>query len=82
MIKGSLMRYRTIEVRDVRPAPDHPAGTRYAEGTVECLDANPASTGPNRIPVARYNGPLISVAGGDWQPLGCRGDHPERWEDR
>ena len=77
------MRYRATEIFDVV----RDGRRARAFGTVICMDANPSATGPNRVPVARYTGPLTCVndaacdSTGDWQPVGARGDHPERWSE-
>ena len=60
----------------------HPDGT--VSGVLTCLDAAPGPTGPDRVPVARYAGPLLAAPGiapDAWQPAGSAADHPERWQD-
>jgi hypothetical protein len=65
-----MARYRTEHVET------RPDGTVW--GTLTILDANPATIGPNRIPVARYTGRLVRAHRDPWEPA----DDPDaRWED-
>jgi hypothetical protein len=67
------MRY---ELRRLDPSPG-PDGRRT--GRLVCQAANPAPTGPDRIAVAVYDGPLIGSAALGWEPAYVWGDDPGRW---
>ena len=69
------MRYDLLRL-DATPGPDD-----RRTGRLVCWGANPAPTGPNLIPVAVYDGPLIGSTTIGWEPALTRGDAPECWTD-
>lgn len=72
------MYYVPRRIDRARPLEGAPDGCQAADGVLDCCEHGEGV-------VAIYAGPVVTYdpAGphGGWQPVGCRGDHPERWSD-